>query len=283
MLLIMAATSSVALSQSVTPSWTLDDTSEPGTLIIKAEGDLTNASKTDTKTVFSTAAYGNVFFNNEGGGVDVEENFLYLPTATYYTATHTWSDPLFNSGVPTNGDEVKNVTSSTSWKANVDNVNLYPVHQGNEKTIWYSANYHIYHINGVTSSRVWDTSKTNPSGGGVYIYEVTASWPQELDYDERLTIGNRVIDGTPDLGKTIQIDADNGYYSKYYVSSSPLNNGDVLVASQVYTNLLKTDEQIYNYCTTVETVTISDADNVHDYNETNTGFYYNSTFKTMVA
>lgn len=159
MLLIMAATSSVAIADDNT--WEFDSTTEPGTLVIKGKGDLTTADQSTDYDVFTSAAVGNVFTNTgtaeSPAYTSVTEGANYNASGNYFEAQSTWAQ-LFSGGAPTtDGDYVRDIDTQRSWitKENdntqykVDDVNLYHVYKytGNDipkKT--YKEGYFIYLI-----------------------------------------------------------------------------------------------------------------------------------------
>ena len=118
MLLIMAATSSVAIADDNT--WEFDSTTEPGTLVIKGKGDLTTADQSTDYDVFTSAAVGNVFTNNTGTSVNSQDAYdLY---ATYFY-TELGFTQLFDGGAPTNGTYAYDVSTTTVWDEETINTN----------------------------------------------------------------------------------------------------------------------------------------------------------------
>lgn len=91
------------------------DTSTPGTLKIKASGDLTNYTIHDevTTTVFTNAAEGKVF-TGTASNTGVEAGTEYNPSMSYYRVGEiTYGDAL-NSDKPTDGDSYQYYTVATS-------------------------------------------------------------------------------------------------------------------------------------------------------------------------
>ena len=189
MLLIMAATSSVAIADGGT--WTFSESN--GTLTITASGDLTTASQSTTYKVFTSSAVGNVFTDNTG--TNVVQGNTYNAGTTYYQAQRAWT-PLFtsNNNVPTTeGNYAYSISETYKWKestAGATGVYFYSAYLSEEKsnyrysipenTYFYSFNppqeiwksgaltegAKMYHV--TYSSRQWNTQETS----GKYIYKV---------------------------------------------------------------------------------------------------------------
>ena len=116
MLLIMAATSSVAIADGGTWSFVTNGT----TLTIQASGDLTTADQSTDYDVFTSDAVGNVFTNNTGTSVNSQDAYdLY---ATYFY-TELGFTQLFDGGAPTNGTYAYDVSTTTVWDEATINTN----------------------------------------------------------------------------------------------------------------------------------------------------------------
>lgn len=84
MLLILAATGMTVSAADAGYEFVESDGGK--TLTIKGYGDLTNYSQTstETKTVFSDAASGNIYTDTDNNGTSVTPQAEYNPSATYY-------------------------------------------------------------------------------------------------------------------------------------------------------------------------------------------------------
>lgn len=197
MLLIMAATSSVALADGPEYNFTTPDNGS--TLVINGKGDLTTYGTETTVVQFNGTAVNNVYVNDHGTSVTGGQT--YQSAGTYYTKSGY--KQIFSNGELENGDYLNNVTKSyTTWKdnANVENTTyIYPVTL-TPKTLWkestanvegtyiYSAhiytqeewdaaNVNLYQINGEPSTAdIWNTSALTATN--VYVY------PVYKDYNE---------------------------------------------------------------------------------------------------
>lgn len=115
MLLIMAATSSVALADGGT--WNFSESN--GTLTINASGDLTTAYKTTSNKVFTPYAVGYVY-TDQWGYSPVASGGVYDESSTYYYATRTFGEVK----VQDNADwsVCRGVNKYQLWKDNCTNV-----------------------------------------------------------------------------------------------------------------------------------------------------------------
>lgn len=132
MLLILAATGMTVSAADA--GYEFEVSPDGKTLTIKGYGDLTNYSQTstETKTVFSDAASGNIYTDNNGTSVTPQGT--YNPSATYYykhNHVETTYTPVFDGGKPTNSQYTYPVSTSTVWNeaaVTADDTYIYPAY-----------------------------------------------------------------------------------------------------------------------------------------------------------
>lgn len=209
MLLIMAATSSVAIAQE-TASYEFKKEDSGNTLVIEAKGDLTTYGTETTVVQFNSTAVNNVYVNDHGTSVTGGQT--YQSAGTYYTKSGY--KQIFSNGELENGDYLNNVTKSyTTWKdnANVENTTyIYPVTL-TPKTLWKestanvegtyiyyahiytqeewdASNVNLYAISGEPTTATTDIWKTSAlTASGVYVYPVSYD-----SYAKWYSTGNKI-------------------------------------------------------------------------------------------
>lgn len=232
MLLILAATGMTVSAADA--GFEFEVSPDGKTLTIKGYGDLTNYSQTstETKTVFSDAASGNIY--TDDNGTSVTPQGTYNPSATYYykyNHVETTYTPVFDGGAPTNGTYAYNVNTTPTWSEAAAQVHIYQVQYNWQNKL---EGYQV----SVTNSQPNTTYLT-------YAYNLAAGTESPAQYRPFYVYSSEIIEGENFVLGT------NCYYvnpdvmnttTTYVVNNTPLYRSqdggatmELLVNNQTYT------------------------------------------------
>ena len=239
MLLIMAATSSVALADGPEYSFTADN---GNTLVINGKGDLTSANRELTnQDVFTSNAEWKIFADAQGASVTA--GAPYFSTSKYFLKVKKYTESVID-GAPSEGDYFTETTFSATWKDNAatGDTYIYPVTMSTQNE-WNGTGTNLYSVTNVPTAkwnetalgstylypvtyneRRWDTTKKTSS---VYVYkaqtQTTSTWDNEK--------------------------ADYVYTTKTYVRSDEISD-DNIEGDKIHTSQTGDNTEFYIYTNT---------------------------------
>ena len=241
MLLILAATSSVAIADG--PEYNFTTTDNGSTLVINGKGDLTSANRVLTnQDVFTNNAVGTVFADAQGALVTA--GAPYFSASKYYLKVKKYTESVID-GAPSDGDYFTETTFSATWKDNAatGDTYIYPVTMSTQNE-WNGTGTNLYSVTNVPTVEKWKESVLNDT----YLYPVTYN---ERRWDTtKKTSSVYVYKAQTQTTSTWDNEkADYVYTTKTYVRSDEISD-DNIEGDKIHTSQTGDNTEFYIYTNT---------------------------------